>query len=287
MKQILVTAACALMIGSTAFAQRETPSITTHPVRDNIYMLEGQGGNIGVSVGDDGILIIDDQYPGMVGAIRKALADLDSGELKFILNTHFHGDHTGGNKALGESATIIAHENVRKRLANGKDLSDAMERQGLPTITYADSASIHFNGEEIKAIHFPTGHTDTDSVIFFTESNVVHMGDHFFNGRFPFVDLGSGGDVAQYIANVKKVIGQIDDDTKVIPGHGPLANKADLQTFVDTLEETIAIIREGMEAGKDAKTLSKEGLPEKYRDWGQGFIKTAQWISTVHNSYSD
>ncbi|MEM9491778.1 MAG: MBL fold metallo-hydrolase, partial [Myxococcota bacterium] len=153
----------------------EDVKITTVPVSGNIYMLIGRGGNIGVSVGDDGILIVDDQFAPLADKIRAALAELDKGDLQYVLNTHHHGDHTGGNPVFGKEATIIAHDNVRKRL-----IADNKPAEGWPVITFDTTLTVHFNGEEIRAVHFAKGHTDGDSVIFFEKSNVVHMGDHFF-----------------------------------------------------------------------------------------------------------
>ncbi len=276
---LLLAIVCA---GAPAFAQ----GITTHKVAGNIYMLEGRGGNIGVSAGEDGVLVIDTQFDNMAGPIRDAIKELSSGEIQVIVNTHFHGDHTGGNKALGQETPIIAHENTRKRLLGTGDASDQAFRNSLPWVTFNDDLSLHFNGEEIKIVHFPTGHTDTDCVLFFTESNVVHMGDHFFNGRFPFVDLAGGGDVASYINNVQTIIDQLPSDVKLIPGHGPLATLDDLKAFKKMLDETVGIIRKGIEAGKDEKQLQDGGLPDKYAEAGTGFINTKRWISIVYQSYT-
>src|SRR5687767_6795650 len=175
--------------------------VKVHKVHGNVYMLQGMGGNIGVSVGPDGILIVDDQYAPLADKIKAALKTLGEGKLKFVLNTHWHGDHTGSNAAFGPEAPVIAHDNVRKRLSTEqrneffKRTTPPSPKEALPIITFGHSLTVHFNGEEIRVIHFPQGHTDGDSIIFFTNSNVVHMGDHFFAGRFPLVDLDSGGNV--------------------------------------------------------------------------------------------
>jgi glyoxylase-like metal-dependent hydrolase (beta-lactamase superfamily II) len=257
-------------------------------VAGNIYMLEGAGGNIGASVGKDGILIVDDQFAPLAEKIRAALKTLNDGKLAFILNTHWHGDHTGSNEALGREGTIIAQENVRKRLSTDQvvfgEKTPASPPQALPVITFDHSLSVHFNGEEIKAIHFPHGHTDGDSIIFFTGSNVVHMGDDFFVGRFPFVDLASGGSVQGLIQNVETALGQIPDDAKIIPGHGALSNKAELKTFLGMLKETTGIVQKGIAAGKDVKAIQAEGLPEQWKEWGSGFIKTDMWLQIVYDS---
>jgi cyclase len=258
------------------------------PVSGNIYMLQGSGGNIGVSAGSDGVLIVDDEYAPLAEKIRAALKGINPGKLKFVLNTHFHGDHTGSNPVFGPEALIIAHDNVRKRLVSGSVIAGnetkPMEAAGLPVVTYADSASVHFNGEEIKAIHFPHGHTDGDSVIFFTKSNVVHMGDDFFNGFFPFVDLESGGSVQGMTEGVAKVLAQIPANAKVIPGHGPLSGVEGLRKFHRMLVETTAVVQKQVKAGKKLDQIQAAGLPAEWKDWGTGFIKTNFWIETIYNS---
>jgi len=269
-----------ICVGAPVFAQ----GITTHKVAGNIYMLEGRGGNIGLSVGEDGVLVIDTQFDNMADAIRDAIKELSKGDIEFIVNTHFHGDHTGGNKALGQDTPIIAHKNARKRLLGKRDTSDEAFRNSLPWITFDDDLSLHFNGEEIKIVHFPTGHTDTDCILFFTESNVVHMGDHFFNGFFPFIDLAGGGDVASYLNNVQTIIDQLPPDVKIIPGHGPLATLDDLKAFKAMLDETVGIIRDGIGVGKDEDKLQAEGLPDKYAEAGTGFVNTKRWIAIVFES---
>lgn len=275
----------------SASAQRDFSKveIKTIHVAGNVYMLVGAGGNIGVSVGDDGILIVDDQYAELSDKIRRALEELAPGKLKFVLNTHWHGDHTGGNPIFGKEATIIAHTNVRKRVSTEQEIFGRkippLPREGWPVITYDDAVSIHFNGEEIKAIHFPHGHTDGDSVIFFTRSNVVHMGDDFFAGRFPFVDLDSGGSVQGLIENIEKLIQRIPPDAKIIPGHGPLSTLEDLKIYHRMLKETTEIVRQKMEAGKTLDEIKAEGLPEQWKDWGSGFINTERWIEIIYRSY--
>jgi glyoxylase-like metal-dependent hydrolase (beta-lactamase superfamily II) len=280
----------ALAAGSATAQERDFSKveIKATQVAGSVYMLEGAGGNIGASVGPDGILIVDDQFAPLSDKIRTALRLLSPGKLQFVLNTHWHGDHTGSNPAFGKEATIIAHDNVRKRLSteqgSGDEKTPPMAKEGLPVITFGDALSVHFNGEEIKAIHFPSGHTDGDSVIFFTGSNVVHMGDDFFTGRFPYVDTDSGGSVQGMIAAVEKVLAQIPADAKIIPGHGPLSTPADLKAYHRMLVETLGIVRTKMQAGKDLATIQKEGLPEEWKEWGSGFIKTDGWIGSLYES---
>ena len=277
-----------------SFAQQDFSKveITATKVAGNIYMLQGSGGNIGVSVGTDGILIVDDQFAPLADKIKKALKDLGDGKLKFVLNTHWHGDHTGGNVAFGPDAPIIAHDNVRRRLSTEqkseffKRTTPASPNEALPVITFDKSLSVHFNGEEIKVIHFPHGHTDGDSVIFFTNSNVVHLGDDFFVSRFPFVDLESGGDVEGLIKNIAEIIPKLPADVKIIPGHGAISTVADLKAYHRMLTETTAIVREKMKAKKTLAEIKAEGLPPEWKEWGSGFIKTDVWLETIHRSLS-
>ncbi len=279
---------CFLSTSSIAFAAEAdrfaAVQVVAQPVGGNVYMLTGAGGNIGVSVGEDGTLIIDDQFAPLAERIQQAIDELGGDKPKIVLNTHFHGDHVGGNKALGQDTPIIAHENARKRLLGKRDTSDEAFRNSLPWITFDDDLSLHFNGEEIEIVHFPTGHTDTDCVLFFSKSNVVHMGDHFFNGRFPFIDLAGGGDVASYIDNVQTIIDRLPTDVKIIPGHGPLATLDDLKAFKAMLDETVGIIRDGIGVGKDEDKLQAEGLPDKYAEAGTGFVNTKRWIAIVFES---
>ncbi|PCJ25605.1 MAG: MBL fold metallo-hydrolase [SAR86 cluster bacterium] len=273
----------ALGFASSAIAQTDFSSvqIQTIPVRGNISMLMGAGGNIGVSAGEDGVLIIDDQYAPMAEKIRAALGALGSDTPEFLLNTHFHGDHTGGNADFGVASIIVAHKNVRSRLVAGDSAASS-----LPVITFDDNVTVHFNGEDITLIHMPRGHTDTDSVVMFADSNVIHMGDHFFNGGFPFVDMSSGGTVQGYINNLEKALSWIDDDTAVIPGHGPLGNKADLMNFYNVVKDTSTAIRVKKSQQQSKEEIVAAGLGEEYASWGTGFINEQRWIETVFDSYA-
>ena len=280
-----------LAASGQADAQRNWDEVVVeaHPVVGNIYMLTGSGGNIGVSVGDDGILIVDDQYAPLADKIKAALRGLHTGPLKFVLNTHFHGDHVGGNPIFGMEATIVAHTNVRKRVSTpqqrGVQTIPAMVEDGWPVITYDEAVSIHFNGEEIRLVHIPDGHTDNDSYVYFTGSDVIHMGDTFFNGRFPFVDLRSGGTVAGLIRNIGHVLEMIGPDTRVIPGHGDLGDRAALQTYHDMLVATTEAVRAMMAGGKTLDEIKAAGLPEEWAGYASDFVPEARWIETIHNSY--
>lgn len=259
-------------------------------VSGNVYMLEGAGGNIGVSVGADGILIVDDQFAPLADKIRASLKELGQGKLRFILNTHWHGDHTGSNVAFGPEAPIIAHDNVRKRMATEqkseffKSTTPASPKEALPVITFNQTLTVHFNGEEIRAIHFPHGHTDGDSVVYFTSSNVVHLGDNFFAGRFPFVDLESGGNVEGLAKNIGEIIAKMPEGAKLIPGHGPLSTVEDLKSYHGMLLETTDLVRQKIAAGKTMDQIKTEGVPERWKTWGTGFIKTEMWLEIVYRS---
>lgn len=262
--------------------------IKTTQVAGNVYMLEGAGGNIGVSAGPDGVLIVDDQFAPLAEKIRAALRPLGTGQLRFVLNTHFHFDHTGSNPAFGREALIVAHANVRRRLAVDVVVlgrtHKALPREGLPVVTYDTTVSLHFNGEEVRVVHFPAGHTDGDSVVYFTASNVIHMGDHFFAGRFPFVDVENGGSVEGLTRNVAEVISKAPAGVKIIPGHGPLSTVENLRAYHAMLRETTEIVRGRLRAGRTLEQAKAEGLPERWKEWGAGFINTQDWIEIVYRS---
>jgi glyoxylase-like metal-dependent hydrolase (beta-lactamase superfamily II) len=289
----IVLLALVLLVSVPTIAQRDFSDVeieATH-VAGRVYMLEGAGGNMGVSVGPDGLLLVDDQYAPLADKIKAALGKLGEGKLEFVLNTHWHGDHTGGNETFGEIAPIIAHDNVRRRLSTTQEVRgrvvEPLSPEGLPVITFEDSVTIHFNGEEIRVVHFPHAHTDGDSVVFFTGSNVVHMGDNLFSGWFPFVDLEAGGSVQGLIDAVEKILPRLPDDVKIIAGHGPLSTKKDLEAYLDMLKRTTAIVRERMAAGQSLEAIQEAGLPEEWAEWSWRFIDTGTWIQIVYQSYSE
>jgi cyclase len=267
--------------------------IKAEKVAGNVYMLYGvggfAGGNIGVSVGEDGIVLIDDEFEALVPKIEGALRGISDKPVRFVLNTHFHGDHTHGNKVFGLKSTIIAHDNVRKRLASNDKFDNKpgtpTPKQALPIITFDSKVSVNLNGEEIRGIHFPAGHTDGDTVVYFTQSKVVHMGDDFFNGMFPFIDLESGGSAKGYVAAVEKVLSELPDDVKIIPGHGSVATKADLLAFATMLRETMSIVEKGIQRGETLEQMQKAKVLAAYdAKWGGGFIKADGFVAELYNS---
>ena len=272
--------AVTLSFGATADDRFANVEITDTPLNGAVPMLQGSGGNIGVSAGDDGILIIDDQYEPLAEKIAAALGKLGSDKPKYIINTHYHGDHTGSNAFFHEhkGSTIFAHENVRVRLANDDKVSEA----ALPVVTYEDGIKLHFNGETLHVMHLPNGHTDGDSVVWFEEPDVLHTGDLFFNERFPFIDIKSGGSVDGYIASVKTLLGKIDDDTVIIPGHGPLATKADYQAFLEMIEATRDIVQKHKADGMSVDEIVAQGLGDKWSAWSWNFITEERWINTLY-----
>jgi cyclase len=290
----LVPAVCLARVTAQDQAFYDKVQITDLPVAGGIHLLQGSGGNMAASAGPDGVLLVDDQFAPLAEKIRAKLKELNPGPLRFIINTHWHGDHTGGNEKLGTEGAIIAQDNVRKRLSSQQTIAafkqtvPASPAAALPVITFAESLSVHFNGEEIRVLHFPRGHTDGDSFVWFTKSGVIHLGDEFFMGdkspRFPFVDASSGGDVQQLAKNIAIVIKLLPPDIKIIPGHGPLATLDDLKAYQTMLTECIELVRSRIASGKTLSEIQAEGLPEKWRDAGSGFIKAENWIEEIYYS---
>jgi cyclase len=284
-----------LLVASTAFAQQQDFSkidVKGSKVSGNVYMLQADpgSGNIGASVGPDGILIVDDQFAPLAEKIRAALKEAGGGPLKFILNTHWHFDHVGGNNVFGPEAPIIAHTNVRKRLTTEQKAMGRTflpePKEAWPVITFDNSLSIHFNGEEIKVFHMFPGHTDGDSVVYFTGSKVIHMGDQYIANGFPFIDYESGGDVEGFVKNVATVLAQLPPNTKVIPGHGSLSTLDDLKAYHRMLMETTDIVRQRMAAGKSLDTIKAEGFPDELKPFGGGFITAEKWIEAIYAGLS-
>ncbi len=248
-------------------------------VAGTVHMLTGAGGNIAASIGEDGTLIVDDQYAPLSGRIQAALDALGGERPKLVLNTHYHGDHTGGNAALGAAGSIIAHDNVRIRLLAGNDV----QREMLPAVTFADRLNVHFNDEEIVLIHLPRGHTDGDSVVWFKSANVIHMGDHLFSGSYPYVDVPSGGSVAGMLANLRHTQAMIPRTCKVIPGHGPLGDYDTITAAIDLIRRSTALIVSAEQAGASDSDIVRQ-LNQEFPRAGAGFINAERWLAIVRSS---
>ncbi len=298
---VLSLVGAALLCVQTTRAQERTPDwskvqIKVTKVSGNIYMLEGQGGNIAASVGEDGIVIVDDQFAPLADKIQAALKDLKITDkpVRFVINTHYHGDHSGGNVPFNNAgSTLIAHDNVRKRLETGgtagnggsikMDVKPA-EKAALPIITFEHDVTVHLNGEDIRALHFPSGHTDGDSIIFFPKNNVVHMGDDFVRYGFPFIDVASGGSVQGMIDAMEKATAQLPADVKVIPGHGALSNLDDVRAFTKMLKETSAIVQKAINDHKTLEQMKQEKILAPWVKWKNDFVNEDAFIETLHNS---
>jgi len=261
-------------------------------VSGNVYMLEGAGGNIGVSVGDDGIVVVDDQFAPLADKIRAALQGITDKPIRFIINTHYHSDHTGGNALFQKDAPILAHDNVRKRLEEGSSPGNygavgfalkPSPKEALPILTFDHDVTVHLNGEDIRALHFPSGHTDGDSVVFFPKSNVVHMGDDFITYGFPFIDLRGGGSVAGMIKALQETISKLPADVKIIPGHGVISNLDDVRRYIAMLKDTRDVVEKGIKRGKTVDQLKQENVLAPWQKWSGDFITTEQWLITLYN----
>jgi len=282
-----------IFMGFTAFAfaqdRFDNVEIKTIPVAKGIYMLQGRGGNIGISVGEDGVFIIDDQFSPLTPKILAAIKAITDQPIKFLINTHYHGDHTGGNENLGKMDVIItAHDNVYRRLhaAQKRKIAageDAPSDASLPVITFNDGMTFHINGLKIKAHHFAHGHTDGDSVIHFKGANAVHMGDLFFNGFYPYIDNDAGGNIYGLMAAGAVTLKQIDDGTKIIPGHGPLASKADLQRYLGMLDRVIETLDPLAKKGTPVEDVLKMDPLKDFNDqWGGGFMKPDRFLGIIY-----
>ncbi len=293
MDRLFFFAAIALLVGPV-LAQPDLSSveIETIPLSDGVYMLVGSGGNMGLSIGDDGAFLIDDQYAPLTDKIKAAVGALTDAPVRFLVNTHWHGDHTGGNEAWGEGgATIVAHENVRERMSTEQFLAVFDTRTppspeaALPVVTFTDAVSFHWNGDEIRVFHVSTAHTDGDAVVHFVGADVVHMGDTFFNKMYPFIDTSTGGTMAGMIAAVDAVLEIAGPDTKIIPGHGALANRTDLEAYRSVLataqERILALVADG----KTREEVVAADLMHDFNEtWGGGFLGPEMWVGIAYDA---
>ena len=275
-------AACLLAITFTANAQQGRQDFSKVEIKDtavagNVHLLEGAGGNIGASAGPDGILIVDDEFLPLAEKIDAELGKLSDKPLVYVINTHIHGDHTGGNPYFGKKAKIIASANLRARLAAQTNAVPS----ALPVITFSHDTSLYFNGEEIKIIAFGPGHTDGDAAVYFTGSKVLHLGDQFVNGRFPYVDVTNGGNIKGYLNNIDSILAWVPADTKIIPGHGVVSSVEDLKKFRDFVAESIAVVQKDITAGQTLDQIKADpDYLEKYKQWRNG----GRWLEAVYKS---
>ena len=265
--------------------------IKTQKVAEGIYMLTGEGGNIGVSVGADGVFMIDDQFAPLSEKIKAAVAALSDQPIRFLINTHWHYDHTGGNELLaGEGVVIVAHHNVRKRMAVDTEIAafgtliPASPKAALPVITFNDNLTLHLNGDEARVIHYKNSHTDGDSLIHFVNANVIHTGDLWFNGLYPFVDISSGGSVSGAIKTIKAILALADDDTRIIPGHGPLGDKQAMRDYLVMLETVSGRMAKLIAAGKSIDEIIALKPNADYDEtWGRDFLKPDMFLRILYD----
>ena len=288
------TSFIAFLVWSSLVAQNNFDTVNIRPVKvtEQIYMLKGSGGNIGVMIGKDGTLMIDDQYAPLSNKINGAIKTLDPGEIRFQINTHLHGDHSGGNenfKRMG--VTVVAHERVRERMSKEKmnpvtkEVTPPREKDALPVITFADKLNFHLNDEDIELIHFDPGHTDGDVVVHFTKANVYHMGDMFVTYGYPYIDYSSGGTINGFISSLDKLLSRMDDHSKIIPGHGELSTKMDVKKFRDRLADIRDQVVAALKKGKKPSEITGMEIANKYdADWGKGFVKGKDFVLTVADS---
>jgi glyoxylase-like metal-dependent hydrolase (beta-lactamase superfamily II) len=277
-------------------AQQDFSKVEIKPTKlaEGVYMLTGSGGNIGVSVGEDAVFIVDDQYAPLTERIKAAIAAISDKPVRFVLNTHWHGDHTGGNENLGQAgALIVAHENVRKRMSTEQFMRELgnkvppAPKAALPIVTFNDGVTLHINGDDIHAFHVPPAHTDGDALVHFRKANVIHMGDIFFNGFYPFIDLSSGGSVDGMIAAAEKGLSMADASTKIIPGHGPIGDRKALDAYIQVLRSARDRVKKLVDAGRTAdEVVAAKPLAEYDATWGKGFMPPDRFLRILHSDLS-
>ena len=277
-----------LFITCAASAQEnfDTVKITTQKLTDNLYLLKGSGGNIGVLVGPDGTLMVDDQFAPLSARITDAIKAINPGAIRFVINTHIHGDHSGGNENFTRAgSTVIAQDNVRKRMSSSvvnpktKEVTPPREKDAWPIVTFPNTLNLHLNGENIEVLHLGPAHTDGDVAIWFKNANVMHLGDMFVTYGYPYIDYAGGGSINGFISNMDKILSLMNDQTRIIPGHGDICKKTDVQKFRDTLADIRDQALAALKKGKKAEEVSGLPIASKYdAAWGKGFIKGKDFV---------
>jgi len=289
----VAVAAAGTALAGTGAPKAPEVKIGKVAVAPNLHMMLGvggfTGGNVAALTGPDGLLIVDDKVADFGEALEKALDALGKGKPRFVLNTHWHFDHVGGNERFG-AAVIVAHDNVRRLMSAPQEFKSLQKKipaaapAALPDVTYNDRLTIHFNGEEIQVHHFQGGHTDGDSVVYFKGAKVLHLGDLFFNGTFPFADVDHGGNAFRLTRNIGVILERFPADAKVIPGHGPLATMADLRAYHAMLQATTKIVKDAADKGMDLAAITAQGFPPEWKKWEWAFIDSTKWIHIIHAS---
>jgi cyclase len=291
MKRMLLTIWVATIGTAGLAAQQPQAKATLTPVAGQVYMLQGEGGNIGVVADPGGVLLIDAMFERSAPSIREAIKSLPGGNtVRFLIDTHWHNDHTEGNLAFGPGAIIIAHENVRALLANPPSLlgqqSKAYPSGALPSVTYSNTMTLFVGNEPVRLVHYPNAHSNGDTVVFFDKSKVMHTGDMFFQGMFPFMDVDNGGDIENWVRQLDSILSTVPADIKIIPGHGPLVGIPELKAFRQMLSDSADIVRNRMKEGKSVEQIQAAGLPDRFAPWTKGFFTVPQWLELVYRSLS-
>jgi cyclase len=270
----------------------DTIQVRAQQVGRNVYVLTGAGGNIGLSVGDDAAFIVDDQFAPLTPKIVAAIKGISNKDVRFVVNTHWHGDHSGGNENLGRAgAVIVAHANVRKRMSTEQFLARFNQRfppapkAALPVVTFVDSVAMHINGDDMVVVHVPSAHTDGDAIVMFTAANVIHMGDTFMTIGYPFIDLASGGTANGFVRAADRALASCNAQTIVIPGHGPTTDCAGLRAWRNMIATIQDRVRAEMQKGRTLAQIKAAGLTKEFDDrWGKSFIPAADFVESVYQS---
>jgi glyoxylase-like metal-dependent hydrolase (beta-lactamase superfamily II) len=283
----ILTGFILLLFAMAAYGQQQNfDTVRIRPVKvtESIYMLKGSGGNIGVLTGREGVMMVDDQYAPLSDKITAAIKALDQSPIRFLVNTHVHGDHSGGNDNFGKvpGLTIVAHNTVRERMMKEQDNKTPRAKEAWPVVTFSNSMNFHLNGEDIELLHFDPGHTDGDVIIHFKKANVFHTGDAFVRYGFPYIDISNGGGINGFITTLDKLLAILDNNSKVIPGHGELATKADVKVMRDMLADIRDQVAVALKSGKKSEDIAGMGITKKYDgQWGNGFLKGKDFVVMI------